>query len=149
MLFVDADLRHGVASQIFKAQGHGLTDYLNGTEQHMSSLLIHHADHPTLDILPVGTIPSNPTELLASDQFRQFINSQRSQYDVIIIDTPHADEYADAEIIEQHVDMKIFVARAGLLKRQRLDELESMQDTSHTKPLAVVLNAVESFYYKA
>ena len=147
VLFVDADLRHGVASQIFKAQGHGLADYLNGTEQHLSSLLIHHADHPTLDVLPAGTIPSNPTELLATDRFCQFVDSQRSQYDVIMIDTPHADEYADAEIIEQHVDMRLFVARAGLLKRQRLDELESMQ--GRAKPLTVVLNAVESFYYKS
>ena len=147
VLFIDADLRHGSASQVFKAKGPGLAEYLKGTEQHLTSLLRQHPVYPTLTVLPAGRIPSNPTELLSSDLFSQLIASQRSEYDVVVIDTPHSDEFADAEIVDQHTDIELFVARAGLLKRQRLDELESIQEGGKPKHLAVILNAVESFNY--
>ncbi|MBO4905797.1 MAG: polysaccharide biosynthesis tyrosine autokinase [Bacteroidaceae bacterium] len=149
VLFIDADLRHGSASQIFRTDGFGFADYLKGTEQQLSSLLHRHPDYPTLDILPAGTLPSNPTELLASAPFTHLIESLRTQYDIVLIDTPHADEFTDAEIIEQQADVKLFVARAGLLKRQRLEDLVSMQEEEKAKPLTVVLNAVENLYYKS
>ena len=140
VLFVDGDLRQGTASRLLGAKGQGLADYLDGRENDFSSLLFQYGDYPTLDILPAGEIPSNPTELLASRQFGELIAAQRSNYDVVLIDTPKADKLADVDIIADQSDATLFVVKVGETERQKLDELEASQEKSRYKHLALVLN---------
>lgn len=140
VLFVDGDLRQGTASRLLGAKGHGLADYLSGKEKGLSSLLFQSSDYSTLDILPAGEIPSNPTELLASRQFGELIASQRSNYDVILIDTPKTDKLADVDLVADQTDATLFVVKAGKTERQRLDELEMDQEKGKYKHLALVLN---------
>lgn len=141
VLLIDADLRKASTSQCLNAQQKGLSDYLNGQVDAVDPLLLHMKDYPTLDVLPAGTILPNPTELLGSKLFARLIETARSQYEMIIIDSPVASYIADAEIIKKHVDYSLFIVRAGLYLRRNLDELESSEDNANNRQL-VILNGV-------
>lgn len=124
VLFIDGDLRKGSASRRWQALGAGLTDYLDGDVVDVASLLVHPKDYPTLDVLPAGTIPTNPTELLRGSLFANLMESMRLQYDFILIDTPPTGSLADAEIIRQNTDLSLFIVRTGKFERQYLDDLK-------------------------
>ena len=140
VLFIDGDLRQGAASRLWGADGPGLADYLDGRETDFSSLLFQPDDYPTLDILPSGRIPSNPTELLSSPEFGKLFAEQRRNYDIVLIDTPKTTNLADAEIIAEQADTALFVIRIGKTDRQHLDLLETAQESGKYAHLALVIN---------
>ena len=140
VLFIDGDLRKGSASHLWLAPKLGLTDYLNGMVSDSASLFFRLEKFPTLDVLPSGSAPANPTELLNGSIFGELINEARPNYDYIIIDTPAASNLADAEIIAKHTDHKLMVIRAGMFKRSDLDDLVEQKDENPNQ--FVILNGV-------
>ena len=97
-----------------------------------------------LGVLPVGTIPPNPTELLESPRFAEMIENLRQDYDYIFVDCAPIEMMADAQIIESVVDRTIFVIRAGLLERSMLPELERIYQDKKYRNMGLVLNATEA-----
>lgn len=142
VLYIDSDLRMASASQQWKAVGCGLTDYLEGLESDITYMLFHPKDYPTLDVLPAGGIPANPSELLDTPLFSHLIEKVRELYDIVIIDTPPMGKLADAEIVGRNVDRVLFVLRAGIHKRSFLANLESPTEDINGKPRYVILNGV-------
>ncbi len=140
VLYVDADLRKGTASRIWKTPERGLSDYLDGRVMEMDYLYVKPEGFPTLDIMPSGAIPSNPTELLNGNKMVDYINIVRPYYDYIIIDTPKSSDYADAEIISSAADCSLNIIRAGMFKRADLDYLK--EDAAMTGKQLVILNGV-------
>ena len=100
--------------------------------------------YTNLHILPIGTIPPNPTELLEDSKLSMLIEALRPEYDNIFIDCPPVDIVADAQIIEKWADRTIFVVRSGLLDRSMLSELENMYTGKRFKNLSMILNGTES-----
>ena len=96
-----------------------------------------------MDILPVGTIPPNPTELLFDERLKQTIDTVREQYDYVLIDCPPVELVADTQIIEKLADRTIFVVCAGLLERSMLSELEKIYDEKKYKNMSLILNGTE------
>lgn len=152
VLFIDGDLRHASASHHFHCPKIGFADYLAGNEDNLDNLIVSAADvlestlHEraeevsSLHIIPVGTIPPNPTELLASERLEEFISKVRQQYDFIIIDCPPSDSLADTGIIERQADRTLFVVRAGLFERKRVEDIGTDAVSSKFKQLSIVLN---------
>ncbi len=140
ILFIDCDLRDASASRQWKAPKRGLTDFLNSSSIDYQLFLFHMDKYPTLDILPSGAIPSNPTELLRSQKFEQLIQTARSHYEIIVIDSPSAGILADADIIGKYVDCKLFIVRAGYFNRRNLDDLKPIHHDD--KQQYVILNGV-------
>ena len=75
-------------------------------------------------MIPVGTIPPNPTELLFSERFATLLEQLRMEYDYIFIDCPPVEIVADASIINKYSDLTLFIIRAGLLDRNLLADVE-------------------------
>jgi len=143
VLFIDGDLRQASASRLWRTPLLGLTDYLNGEESDYRKLLWHPEGYPTMDVLPAGALPTNPTELLQNPLLDELLNTARQQYDSIIIDSPAAGILADADIMEQMADCSLFIIRAGSFKRHRLNELSPIQIINGTsKPQYFILNGV-------
>lgn len=124
VLLIDGDLRHGSASMLVNSPNTGLSDWLGGRAQDIAKLTVPSGLHDGLSILPCGTIPPNPAELLQDDRLGQLIERLRAGYDYIFIDCPPINVVADTRIISRVADRTIFIVRAGLLERTMLTELE-------------------------
>lgn len=143
VLVIDGDLRRGSASAYLGSHYKGLSDYLGKRENGLDGLIQENPDIPGFFLLPAGTIPPNPTELLAEPLFKEIIEQLRGHYDYIFIDCPPIDIVADTQIIEKLADRTIIVVRAGLLERDMLPELQRMYDEKRFKNMALLLNGTE------
>ena len=143
VLVIDGDLRHGSASSYIDSPARGLSDYLGGSIDNLNEIIVSDPKQKSMDILPVGTIPPNPTELLFDERLKQVIDTVRGQYDYVLIDCPPIELVADTQIIEKLADRTIFVVRAGLLERSMLAELEKIYEEKKYKNMSLILNGTE------
>lgn len=143
VLVIDGDLRRGSTSVYVGSPHHGLSNYLAGKVQHIEDVIVPASETVRFDVLPVGTIPPNPTELLSGERLQALLTDFRTRYDYILIDCPPIELVADTHIIEKYADRTIFVVRAGLLERSMLSELEALYTEHKFKNMAVLLNGTE------
>ncbi len=143
-LVIDCDLRRASSSEYVGSPRHGLSNYLTHQEDDLLSLIRPVEGIENLYILPVGTIPPNPTELLFDTRFAEAIETLRPQFEYIFIDCPPVDIVADTQIIETLADRTIFVVRAGLLEKSMVPELEKMYTGHRFKNLSLILNGSEA-----
>lgn len=143
VLVIDGDLRHGSTSAYVNSPEKGLSDYLNGRVERLNDIIVSDEKYAQLHILPIGTVPPNPTELLFKDCMKQVIDEVRGEYDYIFIDCPPIELVADTQILEKLADRTIFVVRAGLLERGMLAELQNIYDEKTYKNMSLILNGTE------
>lgn len=144
ILVIDGDLRHRTVSSYVDSPSKGLSDYLNNQIEDWKEIIVSYKEYTNLHILPIGTVPPNPTELLEDSKLAMLIEALRPEYDYIFIDCPPVDIVADTQIIEKLADRTIFVVRSGLLDRSMLSELENMYTGKRFKNLSMILNGTES-----
>lgn len=144
ILVIDGDLRHGSISSYVDSPATGLSDYLGNRVDNWRDIIITDPNYDNMHILPIGTIPPNPTELLEDGKLAVLLEALRSEYDYIFIDCPPIDIVADAQIIEKLADRTIFVVRSGLQDRGMLSELENIYQEKRFKNLCLILNGTES-----
>ena len=106
-------------------------------------MIVNSSDCPQLDILPCGTIPPNPAELLSNGRLAKLLEELRGEYDYIFLDSAPVDIVADTAIIAELVDMTIFVIRNGLLNKDMLPEVENYYKEKKLRNMALVLNGSE------
>ena len=140
VLVIDGDLRKASLSSYVNSPKTGLSNYLNGELDNINDVIVQHEEFKTLFILPVGTIPPNPTELVAETRFGEAIDKLRQQFDYIFIDCPPIEILADTQIIEKLTDRTLFVVRAGLMERALLNDLESIYQDQKFKNMSLILN---------
>lgn len=141
---IDLDLRKATLSMAVGKPKVGISDYLAGQVEHMEELIYHPDGLTDLAVIPVGTLPPNPTELLFSVRLEALLTALRAQYDYIFIDCPPVEIVADASIINKWVDQTIFVVRAGLLDQAMLTEVERYYTEKRYKNLSLLLNGTDS-----
>lgn len=147
VIVVDGDLRHGSISMLVDTPKNGLSHYLSSLTNDINSLICHGENHGLaegFDILPAGTIPPNPTELLYTDRLGKLVEYLRQRYDYVFFDCPPIEIVADTQIIEQHADRTIFVVRAGLMERRALTDLEQLYQDHKFKNMSLVLNGTKA-----
>lgn len=140
VLLVDLDLRKASMSTFVDSPQRGISDYLNGQYSKINDVMVKQRIHKNLDVLPVGTIPPNPTELLFSDRLSSLLKDMREEYDLIVIDCPPIDIVADASIINDLIDVTVYVLRSGLMDRQMLPEVEKYYTDKRFKNMVLLLN---------
>lgn len=140
VLVIDGDMRHGSTSTYVGKPGTGLSDYLSGGIKEIDNILVESNECNGLYVIPIGSTPPNPTELLHGERFKELIGKMRKQFDYILIDCPPIDIVADTQIIEENADRTIFVIRAGLLDRDMLYELEEIYEEKRLRNISLILN---------
>lgn len=117
VLLIDCDLRRASVSKALAMSDKlpGLTEYLSGTAT--LEQCIHRVEAGDIDVLPVGQIPPNPGEILASQKFHLLIESFTAQYDRIIIDSAPCQAVSDTLLLVQHVDAVLFTVKAESITR--------------------------------
>lgn len=144
VLVIDGDLRRRSLSEYVGLPNKGLSNYLAGEEPDIHKYIVPGQNIEGLDVLPVGKIPPNPSELVSLPLFKQLIEGLRKEYDYIIIDCPPVDIVADTQIIEESSDRTIFVVRAGVLDRKDVSVLQKAYDKKRFKNLCYIFNGVDS-----
>lgn len=141
VIVIDLDLRKRTLSKTFECMGDkGVVTYLSGKTDSLHGLI----EHKNVDVLPAGTIPPNPAELLASKRLDTLIEELRKEYDYIFIDCPPVEIVTDADIIKQWVDMTLFVVRANLLEKSLLPDIERYYQEKRFNQLSIVLNGTDA-----
>ena len=109
VVLVDADMRNPRQAQIFGLPaGHGLSTILSGRTDQTAFPV---AGLARLSVLPAGPLPPNPQELLSRPTFGALLKDLQSAYDVLILDTPPASRYADAQSITFRAGDALVVTR--------------------------------------
>jgi len=139
VLLVDADLRKPRIDKVFGiANDHGLSDVLEGGD-----LAPIDVGLKNLAVLPSGTVPPNPSELLGSKNMEALVHGLRERYDMVIFDSPPFLTVADALVLAKKLDAVLFVTRAerstyDLVRRG----LKTLRDLG-VQPLGFVLNGYD------
>ena len=141
VLVIDGDLRHGSLSSYIGSPKTGLSDWLAKRTDNMNGIIRKvDARYAGLDIIPVGTIPPNPTELLFGEYMKNLIVEMRARYDYVFIDCPPVDVVADTQILGKLTDRTLFVVRSGLQERSMLSQLDKAYKEQRFKNMSVILN---------
>src|SRR5919198_430333 len=137
VVIVEADLRKPSLQQLFGLPpGPGLAEYLSGAAdltQVMKFLPEHH-----LTVIPAGSTPTNPAELLGSTAMRRMLDHLRTRFDRVLLDTPPVLPLADVAILAPVVDGTLLVVRAGYTPKPAIENALRAFDSSRL--LGVVLN---------
>ena len=138
-LLVDADMRAPRVHSIFQLNTQsGLSGILAGRAD--KQVIQQVAGIPSLFVLPVGTTPPNPLELVERPAFGLLMRELASKFDQIIVDTPAASRGADASVIAARCGVAIVMARRDKSRVAMLHELVASFAGSHVKLAGVIVN---------
>jgi tyrosine-protein kinase Etk/Wzc len=142
-LLIDADLRRPLLHRAFGlVHEPGLTDVLVGRAAAREAIRPDVIER--LDVLPAGSSPPNPSELLGSDAMHALIAEVRQNYDYIVVDTPPVLPVTDATVISTVADATILTIRSGETEEtsatRALDQLKRV----NARIAGVVLNGVDT-----
>lgn len=143
VVILDTDLRRAALSRIIQSPKTGLSNYLARQTEDIASLLHPLPGTKNVDLIPAGTIPPNPADLLAGDRMKTLLDTLRTQYDYIFMDCPPAELVADTGIIRDLADMTLFVVRVGLMDRRMLPDIIEMHQKKSYKEMALILNGTK------
>lgn len=139
-VIVDADMRSSRLHEVFNLDNHtGLSDILNGRSQ--ANVIRPVADLPNLYLLPVGTTPPNPAELIHHPSFGLLIHELISRFDTVLVDTPAAVHGSDASVIAACCGAALVVTRKDQTRSARLTDLLRQLGQTRTQMAGVLMNA--------
>lgn len=108
VVLIDADLRKGRLHKEFgMKRENGLTEVLLGSTSLEDALKPTSVEN--MDLIVCGKVPASPAELLGSSRYAKLLESLRSKYDVIIVDTPPVMLVTDAMLVCRHADQAVMV----------------------------------------
>lgn len=142
VLLIDADIRKATLSALVGTPKFGFSDYLSGRKSDINQLIMADELFANLDILPVGIIPPNPSELLLKPRFAELVSYLRTQYDYIFFDCPPTEVVPDAAIISKVCDTAIYVIRAGKFDKRLLPDLKALYESKKYNNMCILLNDV-------
>ncbi|MBN2012337.1 polysaccharide biosynthesis tyrosine autokinase [candidate division KSB1 bacterium] len=153
VLLVDTDLRRPVLHSIFGvSRAKGISNYLIGKIPIEEAILETGIDN--LYLMPSGTLPPNPSELLGSSAMQECIDRLKEKFDLVIFDSPPIIAVTDSAIISTKVDGVILVIKAGQTNRYALERAyNTIFKIAGRKMLGALLNVVNvegtygSYYY--
>jgi protein-tyrosine kinase len=139
VLLVDADMRGPRQHEVFGLENSlGLSGILSGRAQ--EQVIRQVPDLPSLFLLPGGTIPPNPIELVERPAFGLLMKELVSKFDYVIVDTPAAVYGADASAIALKCGAALCLARQGHSKIRGLQDFMATISAGSVKIAGVIMN---------
>lgn len=144
---IDLDLRKGALSTYVGNPQIGISNYIVGQcELEDIMKLVRNQDN--FVIIPVGTIPPNPSELLYEDRLKEAIEQLKGEFDYIFLDCPPIEIVADASIIRSYADMTLFVVRAHVFERSMIPEIDEFYKSQRYPNMVMLLNGTDELHKK-
>lgn len=142
VILIGADLRRSRLHKTFHvANDIGLTNYL----AHQTEIddIIHHSEQENLDFIVSGPVPPNPSELLHSKRMNVLIETLKTMYDIVMIDTAPIGLVSDAIPLIRISDINVFVIRSGKSKYYAATVPQRIAQEYHLDNTVIILNAFE------
>ncbi len=150
VLLIDCDVRRPTVHLVFGIeQEPGLSELLGGRARAKDA--IRSSSVPTLWVLPAGSTPSNPAELLGSKRFKEFLSSLDECFDRVVLDSPPVLAVTDAAILAHLAHGIVFVIGAELTSRLAAATAVDRLESAGGQFIGAVLNRVNldrhGYYY--
>ncbi|MBR1473486.1 MAG: CpsD/CapB family tyrosine-protein kinase, partial [Paludibacteraceae bacterium] len=144
VVLVGMDIRKPMLATYFglRDKGH-LTDYLAEPEVAVEDIIVPSGEHKNLDLIPCGTIPPNPAELLQTERVEELFAELRKRYDYIIVDTAPVALVSDTYHLDRIADMTIFVSRYKYTPADMVDYINQVIENKRMHNVACVLNGIK------
>ena len=144
VVLVGMDIRKPMLATYFglSTKGH-LTDYLAEPEYTMDEIIVPSGEHKNLDLIPCGTVPPNPAELLQTERVDELFARLRKRYDYIIVDTAPVAMVSDTYILDRVADVTIFVSRYKYTPTEMIEYINDVIEHKRMHNVACVLNGVK------
>lgn len=158
VLIVDCDLRRGRQHNIFHVENlEGLSNLLIDDVEKKYKHYIKKTRYENIYVLPIGIVPPNPSELLASDKNKQLVEILAKNYDLVIYDGVPVGGLTDSIIMADLVDKIVIVSAYKQTPIELLNNTKKNLEKFSDKIAGVVLNKYpatkdhyySNYYYKA
>ena len=123
--------------------GKGLADYLNG-EVEPEEIVRRTSVHENLFIMPAGTLPENPSELIMSDKVPELLEYLTDIFDYVIIDSAPVGLLSDAYVLSAYADATLYVVRHRHTRKISIQRLDENNKVNELKNAAIVFNGVRA-----
>ena len=144
VVLVGMDIRKPMLATYFglRDKGH-LTDYLAEPSVALDDIIVPSGEHKNLDLIPCGTIPPNPAELLQTERVDSFFAELKKRYDYIIVDTAPVALVSDTFQLDRVADMTLFVCRYKYTPSEMVDYINQIVEQKRMHNIACVLNGIK------
>jgi succinoglycan biosynthesis transport protein ExoP len=142
VLIIDADLRFPVLEKMFGVEkSPGLTEAFLSSNGYQDMIVT--TEMEKLYLMPSGTLPDNPSELLGSDQMKRLIEALRDDYDLILIDSPPVLSVSDSSVLASLAENVLLVVRQGKATFPAIRKAVKQLEQVHAQIVGLAFNGID------
>ena len=145
VVIVGLDIRKPGLNKVFNIsrKEQGITQYLSNPEKNLMDLVQASDVSKSLYILPGGTVPPNPTELLARDGLDKAIETLKKNFDYVILDTAPVGMVTDTLLIGRVADLSVYVCRADYTRKAEFTLINELAADNKLPNICTVINGLD------
>ncbi len=145
VVIVGLDIRKPGLNKVFNIpkKEHGITQYLTNPAINLMDLVQPSDINKSLYILPGGTVPPNPTELLARDGLEKAVETLKQNFDYVILDTAPIGMVTDTLLIGRVADLSVYVCRADYTCKAEFTLINELAENNKLPNLCIAINGVD------
>ncbi|MFS2343182.1 polysaccharide biosynthesis tyrosine autokinase [Bacteroides xylanisolvens] len=145
VVIVGLDIRKPGLNKVFNIsrKEQGITQYLSNPEKNLIDLVQVSDVSKSLYILPGGTVPPNPTELLARDGLDKAIETLKKNFDYVILDTAPVGMVTDTLLIGRVADLSVYVCRADYTRKAEFTLINELAADNKLPNICTVINGLD------
>jgi polysaccharide biosynthesis transport protein len=141
-ILIDANLRRPALDEYMGIEsGLGLTNVLIGQARIQD--VIQPFGNSTLDLLPAGQVPPNPSELLGSAAMDRLLKELLASYDMVLLDSPPVLPVTDAAVLSKMADGALLILGADRVRRPQLYAALESLETAGAHLFGLIINKVK------
>ncbi len=145
VVIIGLDIRNPRLSEYINIHSRlGVTNYLSSEDITVDQIITPSKINPLLDVIVAGPVPPNPAELLLSNRLDSLIDTLRSQYDYVIIDSAPVAMVSDTFSLMRVSDAVIYVCRANYTQREYLRYCNNLVAEDRLRNVSLVINATKT-----
>ena len=145
VVIVGLDIRKPGLNKVFNIprKEHGITQYLTNPTLNLIDLVQPSDINKNLYILPGGTVPPNPTELLARDGLEKAVETLKKNFDYVVLDTAPVGMVTDTLLIGRVADLSVYVCRADYTRKAEFTLVNELTESNKLPNLCVAINGLD------
>ena len=145
VVIVGLDIRKPGLNKVFNIpkKEHGITQFLTNPAINLMDLVQPSDINRNLYILPGGTVPPNPTELLARDGLEKAIETLKKNFDYVILDTAPVGMVTDTLLIGRVADLSVYVCRADYTRKAEFTLINELAENNKLPNLCIAINGLD------